>query len=158
MTDHSHRRYLVGLDESADAERALRYVLELATDTGASVTITHVVSPDEYAVVDTAPLTDLDDAFEAGVVEGLVTARRQAGSILENAVELATEDVDGDVDVESVVLFGDPVDELVRVANAKGVSAIFVGGRGQSSRSDRLLGSVAKNLVELSPVTVTVVR
>lgn len=158
MASSPNRRYLVGLDESEEAERALEYAFELAADTGASVTITHVVSPDEYAVVETEPLTDIDDAFEAGVVEGLVAARRQADTILENAVEWTAQNADGDIDVETVVLFGDPVDELIRAANSERATAILVGGRGQGSRPERLLGSVARDLVELSPITVTVVR
>nr|WP_049935682.1 universal stress protein [Haloplanus natans] len=58
---------------------------------------------------------------------------------------------------ETELLYGAPVRETTTFAESEGFDAIYVGHRGRSKRTERLVGSVAKGIVERTDCTVTVV-
>jgi nucleotide-binding universal stress UspA family protein len=60
--------------------------------------------------------------------------------------------------METMLVEGDPVDELVRVAREKEVDTIVIGSHGRSSVRRLLLGSVAEGVVRKSSVPVLVVH
>jgi nucleotide-binding universal stress UspA family protein len=61
------------------------------------------------------------------------------------------------VNVESVLLEGHPVDELIRYAEENGMDMIVMGSLGRTGIDRLLLGSVAGNVVRHSKVPVMVV-
>ena len=62
------------------------------------------------------------------------------------------------VEVESVILEGDPGEELVEFAGEKDIDLIVMGTQGKSGIQRFLLGSVAENVVRHSKQAVLVVR
>jgi nucleotide-binding universal stress UspA family protein len=79
---------------------------------------------------------------------------------LEAARSLATgvpED-DAETDVETELLAGRPADAIAERAGETDADAIFVGHRGLSEERERVVGSVAKAIVDKATVPVTVIR
>lgn len=138
-------RLLVAVDGSEQSDNALAHAERLAEATDGSLTPVHAVDPGVHEVADVDPT-----AGDRLVVEG--EAEDRARRILREAaasVERAP------VTVE--LLHGDPREVVPEFAAAEGYDGIVVGHRGLSERGERVLGSVAKSLVEHSPVPVTVV-
>jgi nucleotide-binding universal stress UspA family protein len=147
-------RFLVAVDGSASSDDALAYTLDLAGRVGAAVTVVTAVEP--AVVVEggdrEVSYTEADDRI---VQESYEEAEDRASEYLEEAAERAAE---AGIEVETELLDGDPVEAIPAYAEEAAVDALFVGHRGLSDRVESMVGSVAKGLVERSPVPVTVVR
>ncbi len=148
-------RFLVAVDGSDEAENALSYAIEIADAVDGSITVVHAVDPAVYDEGGSEPISTLSDADQRLVLESLEGAEQRGIDILEEMVELAAE---RDFDVDDELLYGDPSVEIPAYAEAEGFDAIYLGHRGRSERMERLLGSVAKVIVERASVPVTVVR
>jgi len=101
------------------------------------------------------PISGISDAERRLIIENIEDAEDGGLDILDEAAELA-EDLDHEL--ETKLLYGDPVSEITDYAEEKGFDAIFVGHRGRSEHTNRMLGSVAKEIVERATIPVTVVR
>jgi nucleotide-binding universal stress UspA family protein len=142
-------RLLVAVDGSEQSDNALAHAVRLAAETDGSVTIVHAVDPTVQEVADAPP-----NGGDRLVVEDEEDAEARADRILAAAVETV-----GDrVPVTTELLHGDPREVVPDLAASEGYDEIVVGHRGLSERQERVLGSVAKSLVEHSPVPVTVVN
>jgi nucleotide-binding universal stress UspA family protein len=147
-------KFLVATDGSGRSERALEHALAVAAAAGADLTVATVVDPD----VNEAPGSDRtgDGGAERRLIrESTEDAERRAERVLEAAEGTAAEE---GLDVETHLLYGTPVEAIAGFAAAEGFDGVFVGHRGLSAAAERVLGSVAKGLVERSDVPVTVVR
>lgn len=82
----------------------------------------------------------------------------EGNRILEQAVDIAEDSVDYDLDVETLLLTGHPTDSIVDRAHEANADAIFVGHRGMSAEQEEVVGSVAKSIVGKATVTVMVVH
>lgn len=148
-------RFLIAVDGSPEADDALDYAMEVADAMDASLTVAFAVDPSVFELGGEDPVTRLSDADERLLVEHVADAEDRGLDVLEEAAETATA---RGHDVDTELLYGDPVEELTDFAAELGYDAIFVGHRGRSNRADVMVGSVAKALVERSTVPVTVVR
>ena len=75
--------------------------------------------------------------------------------LLEEEVEFAAE---LGQEVETTLLYGDPVTEIADSAEQEDFDTVFVGHRGRSQRTDLVLGSVGTDVVRRATIPVTVVR
>ena len=148
-------KYLVAFDGSDEAKSALAYAADLADALGASITVVHVVDPYVYEEGGLEPISTFADADERLIRESLVDAEQRGLDVIDDATALAEE---LGPDIETELLYGDPVPEITDYAQEKGFDAIYVGHRGRSGRTGMLLGSVATGIVERSTIPVTVVR
>jgi nucleotide-binding universal stress UspA family protein len=146
---------LVAVDGSDEAEEAITYAAGVADAMDASMTLAHAVEPAAYDTGGSEPISSLSDADRRLVVESLEDAETRGIDLLAESAEFAG---DPGHEVETELLYGDPVEELTDFAEENGFDAIFVGHRGRSERAGLMLGSVAKALVERATVPVTVVR
>ncbi len=64
---------------------------------------------------------------------------------------------DGGVAVDTVVRHGNPSETIIELAKQHDADQIFIGRRGETKLKSLIFGSVAANLVQASPVPVTVV-
>lgn len=147
-------RVLVALDGSDPAERALDYAIDLAERTDAAITVVHAVDPSVYDRGGDEPISTLGDAEQRLVLESIEDAEGHGSDLLAEASELAQE---AGHEVDTALLYGEPVRQIVEFAAAEGFDAIVVGHQGRSARAGRMLGSVSKTVVERSSVPVTVV-
>lgn len=146
---------LVGADGSDESETALAFATDLLDAVEGSITLVHAVEPDIQNTDGTRPLEGLADADRRLIRESVEDAEDRGLPILEDAAAVA-EGLGHDVDTE--LLYGDPVNELTDYAEDGSFDLIVVGHRGHSERTELMLGSVAKDIVERATVPVTVVR
>ncbi|MFB6087199.1 MAG: universal stress protein [Haloarculaceae archaeon] len=145
--------FVVAVDGSTESDRALDHAVEIAAPMDAELTVVYSVDPDVYDTGGSEPVADLADAERRLVVESVEDAEARGEHILEEARER----VDA-VPVDAELLYGNPVETIPEFATTEGYDGIFVGHRGLSEAKERVLGSVAKGLVERSELPVTVVR
>ncbi|SEO52613.1 Nucleotide-binding universal stress protein, UspA family [Halogranum amylolyticum] len=148
-------KFLVAVDGSKESTRALDHAITIADGLGASLTVVHAVEPEVYSEGGDAPITSLSEAERRLVVEAVTDAEDRAQRVLDDAEARIA---NAGVDVESELLYGDPMAVIPSYLERVSFEGVFVGHRGFSKRYEGLLGSVAKGLVERSPVPVTVVR
>ena len=148
-------KYLVAVDGSEPSMDALRYAVEQAAATGAEVEAVSVVVPEQFFTGGDDPPMNYTEADEELVTEDIEDAEAEAQETLDGAEQLGE---DTGVDVETGMLYGEPVDELVEYAEDEGIDAVFLGHRGLSEEYEGLVGSTAKDVVGRATVPVTVVR
>ncbi|MFB6151073.1 MAG: universal stress protein [Haloarculaceae archaeon] len=147
--------FVVAVDGSEESDRALDHAVEMTAATAGTLTAVHSVDPSVYDTGGSDPVVSPGDAEDRLVVESVEDAERRAERLLDDAAERAAE---AGVDVETEILYGDPVEAIPSFATTEGYDGVFVGHRGLSEKHERVLGSVAKGVVERSSVPVTVVR
>jgi nucleotide-binding universal stress UspA family protein len=148
-------RLLVAIDGSEHSTRALEHALDLAAAAGASVTAVTAVDPNVYTDNEGTPLRDASTTGRERVLESIEDAEDRAMEVLEAAERLAT---DMSVPFETQALYGEPAEVVTDFAREEGFDGIVVGHRGLPGEYERILGSVAKSVIERADVPVTVVQ
>jgi nucleotide-binding universal stress UspA family protein len=137
------KEFLVAIDGSEGSEAAIDEALDLAQDVDA-----HVM----FALVRKPPSSLLGyPYYERLLSHELATARETLDSATDRAV-------DGGIDSASEILEGDPVDEILSVADNRGVDLIVMGSRGRGAFAGALLGSVSSGVVQHASVPVLVAK
>ena len=136
---------VIATDGSAPSRQAVEVGLDLAAENEADVLIVHVaplldVHPWSGVGVTSAFPHDLTDADRAPLIE---------------AERLAT---DRGIAVETRLLHGEPIDEIVAFADSEDADMIVVGSRGHGAVASALLGSVSLGVMHESRRPVLVVR
>ena len=139
------RRLLVPVDFSDSSLRALRYAADLAAESGASLTIVHVVAAD-YGWLDIGreEYRDLDKALQ-----------KQAAGELRALVEV---NVPRDVSTDLEVRIGRPAEEIVAAAGETKSDLIILSTQGRTGLDRYLIGSVAERVARLAPCAVYLMR
>jgi nucleotide-binding universal stress UspA family protein len=137
------KKILHANDGSDHAFNALTLALTIAKDAGAEL---HMVSVEEISY--------LPEMIEEVREETGVAARRFRG-VVNRARELAER---AGVKIETHVLTGHPVRDIVDLAADLKADLLVVGASGHSALYDRMLGSRADRLVHLAPCPVLVVK
>ena len=138
---------MVATDGSEAARRAVKSAIEFAKLSETRLYAVHVVSLGFY------PITLSTNAeWKKALEEQLMTEGKQATAYVENAGRAAN------VEVESVILEGNPAEEIIDFAEKNDFDLIVMGTHGMTGISRFLLGSVAENVVRHSKKTVLVVR
>ncbi len=130
MGDQELARILVPLDGSARAEGAVPYAINIAIGTGAELMFV-VVLPRETEW----PQIDMEQSLIRAEVAARAVSR-----------------------VSRVVQIGDPMVEIVGLADEKAADLIVMSTRGLTGRTRRKLGSVVARVLLTSPVPVFAVR
>jgi nucleotide-binding universal stress UspA family protein len=142
-------RYLAATDGSAESDEAVRYAARHAVAFGARLEIVHVLTPEAELVDGEVVMAGGDAAIEQGE------------ATLARARDLATgvaEEQGGELTVETELLTGRAADAITDHATATGADAIYVGHRGLSGERERVVGSVAKSVLDRASVPVTIIR
>ena len=140
---------LAGTDGSESSFRAVDRAADVARDAGAKLLLACAYRP-----MSAREVQDAQDVLggEAYKVSGSTPAE----DVLRDAADRARSS--GLTDIETVAVEGDPVDELVRVADRRGVDLVVVGNRGLNSLAGRLLGSVPANISHRASCDVLIVH
>jgi len=139
------KRILVGIDGSEISGRATRMAEEIAVRFGARLTLAHVVPPlllppDAYGLT----LEEIDRQHAAHAGKLLADARAALG--------------EPGVEVDTMVLSGQPAEQLATAAAAPDVGLVVVGSRGRGAVRRLMVGSVSDRLVHISTKPVLVVH
>jgi nucleotide-binding universal stress UspA family protein len=136
------KKILVGYDGSAQADKATESALALARSLDAKVLLFAVARPPEPATmveVD-AMLDDAREHFE-----------EQFKKISQRAKDL-------EVEFETAIAVGHPVEQIVHRAETDHVDLIVLGRRGKSRFEKMLVGSTAEKVLRYAHCPVMVVR
>lgn len=147
--------FLIAIDGSEQSEVALEYAISLTNPATDTLTVATAVNPDVYSEGGIEPITKLSEAEQRLIVENIETAEKRA----EETLSRVSDRISGtEITFDTITLYGNPVRELTDYADENTVDGIFVGHRGLSDRVERVVGSVAKGVVERARVPVTVVK
>lgn len=135
-------RIVVGIDASADAERALAWALEEARLRNSTVELVHAYPTPELTALPLVVTLPNDDEL-----------REAAEQVLDDALEAVGGA--GDVEIKKVVRAGGAASVLTDVA--EGADLLVVGARGLGGFRGLLVGSVSQQSVAHSPCPVVVV-
>jgi len=138
---------LVAVDGSEGSRRAVAFARDLASATGARVTLLHVLEP--------IPVVSLGFAEFYGVTQRQPTDEEMAR--LHQALHEMLEGFPRDR-VEEVIEYGNPADTIVAQADRRNVDLIVMGARGMGAVGRFLVGSVSDRVVHHARRNVTVVH
>ena len=140
------KRFLVPLDRRSPDEPAMTVVADAARAAGGTVRLLHV-----------APVPDMVvDLYGHTVAYSDQEMARVENEHMEDLRRFEPR-FDG-VAFETVVRFGDPVEQILKEAEAFGADAIAVMTSCRSGLKRTLLGSVAEALLRKAPTTVMLLR
>lgn len=145
---------VVAVDGSEESERALLHAADLTAAIDGRLTAVHAVAPAVRDRGGTGPFAGLAEAEGRLLTEPIEDAEARGERVLENAAAI----VDGEgVDLETELLYGEPVETIAGFLESEPVDGLVVGHRGLSEHAEQRMGSVAKDMLGHSPVPVTVV-
>src|SRR5260370_4975607 len=143
------RKILLPTDFSGCDNYALPYAAAIARATRATIVCVHVVEPIVPAVgysglAEPMPIADISEQLED-------SAERELPQLAE------CDEFDG-LEVEEVIVHGDPAAEIVRVASEREVDLIVVSSHGRTGLGRIIFGSTAEAVVRLASFPVLVVQ
>ncbi len=139
-------KILVPTDGSPSAVKAARWGLQLAEGTGASLVLLHVFALGAPQLMGMRAL-------------GAEEFDKMKRDIADEAMTLTRDALGGTaVPIEEVVVFGDPMREILHAANRFGADNIVMGNRGLSPLKELLIGSVSDKVVRHAKIPVTIVH
>lgn len=145
-------RILVATDGSDAAWKAIEFVVDLAKQTAASLTLVYVGDPSGYvsrSVPDPADPGHLQEPVEDYL-------KQEGDAILSDAEDLCGEK---GVSATKAIRVGEPLEEIIREAEDSQADLIVLGSRGKSSLQATLVGSVTYGLIHhQSKIPVLVVK
>ena len=139
--------YIVGLDGSEWSERAAERAINLASQTGARVELVYILD-----------VSRLQPMIVEGVAPPILDAKDEEGIANETVIAPIKNKYKAlDVEVNSVLAWGDPVDVLHDRIKKERANMVFVGRRGRSRFANLLLGSVANKLAHCTSIPIVLV-
>jgi nucleotide-binding universal stress UspA family protein len=136
---------MVAVDGSESSNRAIDAAAALARLENAALVIVSVAAPSaaatrrEFQRIEHSAADPSETASQAILMD----AQQRAGW--------------ADVRAKTIMLWGEPAEEIIKAVVGEKVDALVVGRRGHGQLAGLLLGSVSQKLVSLSPCMVTVV-
>lgn len=140
------RKILVPIDGSEYSRKAMEKAKELGSAIESEITILNVIRPmQDYKYVHNK------DFHREG--ERLLV--RESNLLLEDALQVF-EDYTGEV--KSLYKRGDPVDEIVKLAEEGNFDLVIMGSRGLGAFSRTLLGSISDKVIHHIQTSVLIVK
>lgn len=145
------KKIIVAIDGSPQSDKAAEEAVRLASVSGTRI------KSQLYAVmvlpsVKTPTYTDFFPEKPETEMPGWQEKRDRLFYVVEKAA------AEADVDLESLVLYGDPGEELMLLAEEKGCDVIVVGSSGKGRVKRTLLGSVSTKISLHAHCSVYIVR
>jgi nucleotide-binding universal stress UspA family protein len=141
------RKIMVATDGSEHVRKAVDSAIEIAKISDAKLYAVHVIALGFYSLTHST-----DSEWDKAMKEQLTKEGKEATAYVENAGKAAN------VKVESVILEGNPAEEIIDFAEKNDIDLIFMGTHGITGISRFLLGSVTENVVRHSKTAVFVLR
>ncbi len=139
-------KILVPTDGSEYSKRALEMAKEIGSALNAEITILNVMNPAINL------RTMQNKAFYEEINKGYIARSRE---ILDNALK---EFADYKGKVQSLNKIGDPVDEIINLAEEERYNLVIMGSRGAGIFSRTLLGSVSDKVIHYIKTSVLIVK
>jgi nucleotide-binding universal stress UspA family protein len=142
------KRILWPSDASESANRALDVAIEVAKQFGAKLYGLQVVT-------EVPTLTDTGPPMSGINIPRYEEELRQgAQEALEEMIKATVPD---DIEVETFIEMGKPVEVIITFAKEKGIDLIVMATHGRSGLSHLFIGSVAENVIRYSPIPTLII-
>lgn len=128
-------KILIPTDGSELSKKAGIEAVHLAKKTGGKVIVTHIIDQS---------LTKPYDVLENRAKEFIQT-------IIDYAVE-------NDVECESMIIFGSPKYDIVKLTRKSEADCIMLGTHGQTGLKSKLLGSFAQNVIKTIDLPIILIK
>lgn len=153
MKSSIFRKIMIATDGSECSKHAVDKGIEFARLSGGTVYAVYVVSTAYISAMDGSYFSSIDMfPYWDAMHEALKKQGQQAVDYVKGLGEMKG------VNVESVLLEGNPSEELIRYAEKENMDIVIMGTLGRTGLDRLLLGSVAGNVVRHSKVPVMVVK
>jgi nucleotide-binding universal stress UspA family protein len=143
----SRRRFVVGVDGSDDARRALRWAIDEAEAADADLDVVHAWD---------LPVSIVPLPINPAYARHVDVLKRAASAIVDTDLAAVVAGRPDAVHIEKIVVRGSPAGALIETA--KGADLLVVGSRGHGGFIGLLLGSVSSQCVHHAPCPVAVIR
>jgi len=145
------KKILVAIDGSPQSDKAAEEAIRMASISGSKI------KSQVYAVLvlpsmKTPSFTDFFPDKPATEMPGWEEKRDRLFYVVEKAA------AEAEVDLESMVVYGDPAEELMLLASEEGCDVIVVGSSGKGRVKRTLLGSVSTKISLHAHCSVYIVR
>ena len=141
----SVRRIVFSFDGSETSLKALPWAIRFAKESGAATVLLSVFEP----------LAQYPIGKAANLLQFEMSAKQYLEDLQNEAKEAFLKE---GLTIETVLLDGNPADEIISYAAANPIDLILCGTRGLGEIGSLLLGSVAQKLVTYSQVPVLVIK
>jgi nucleotide-binding universal stress UspA family protein len=141
------RKIMIATDGSELVRKAVDSAIETAKVCKAKLYAVYVIEMGGYSITPSR-----DTEWEKAMKEQLIIEGKEATTYVENTGRAAN------IEVESVILEGSPVDEIIDFAEKNDIDLIVMGTQGQNVIQRFLIGNVTENVVSRSKKVVLVVR
>jgi nucleotide-binding universal stress UspA family protein len=131
-------KVLVPTDFSEYARKSMEFVKDLSTLGAKEVVMLYVVDSSLFSIIRSTAWQDVVENIDR-MVEGF--KKEAEKKIKEEANALRNH-----FNVKTLVSYGIPGDEIIRIAREEDVSLIYLGGKGKDWLSAKLLGDVAEEV------------
>lgn len=152
MSTVNFKKIMIATDGSDCSRLAVDKGIELAQLSEGTVYAVYVVSMDYLSPIDGDSFSMGMDPYWESMQETLKTQGQQAVNYVKGLGEMKG------INVEPVLLEGNPSDELIRYAEDNKMDIVIMGTLGKTGLDRLLLGSVAGNVARHSKIPVMVVR
>jgi nucleotide-binding universal stress UspA family protein len=146
-------RLLVCLDGSKLAEQILPYATQQAMRYGAKIALLFVLNPKESTHI---PSTAI--GLHADQVLEPLEAEREEKVVTSYLEKLAVPIEDKGVEIELVMIHGDPAQSIINYTDKNDIDLINMGTHGRSGLGRALMGSVADHVVRESGLPIMLIR
>lgn len=143
-------KILVPVDFSKSSENALRYAILMADKMNATIMIANIVSPD-VAVI------EMPVAVDIAVNEKIKIAKERMTEITGRVLTQVLRQIKNVPVIDSTIEIGSSENKITRYAEVEDFDFIFMGTRGEHNAIDKVLGSVASNVMKHAHCPVLVI-
>ena len=147
MESNVFRKIMVATDGSELVKRAVDFAIEIANLAEAKLYAVHVVALGSDLLIPSR-----DKEWKRTIEEQLTIEGKKATAFVENAGRAVS------VEVESIILKGNPANEILDFAERNDIDLIVMGTHGKTGIQRFFIGSVSENVVRHSKRAVLVVR
>ncbi|MCQ1536356.1 universal stress protein [Methanosarcina sp. KYL-1] len=144
MREGTYKKIMVATDGSELCKKAVEAGVEISRLSGAKLYAVYVIVPTTHSA--------RDFGWEKAAMEHFRNEGEKATGFVEDAAKAAG------VEVESVLIEGQPAEKIVEFAEQNDIEMIVMGSLGKTGLDRFLLGSVAENVVRHAKTPVLVVR
>lgn len=152
METVNFKKIMIATDGSACSRLVADKGIELARLSGGTVYAVYVVSTDYFAPINGDSFPMSVDPYWMPIREAWEKQGQQALNTIKSLGNMKR------INVEPVLLEGNPSEELIRYAEEEKMDIVIMGTHGKTGLNKLLLGSVAEKLVHHLKVPVMVVR
>jgi len=145
------KKILVAIDGSPQSDKAAEEAIRLAAQSGVKLR-SHVYAILVLPSLKPSSFTDFFPSKPPTEEPEWQEKRERLFYVVEKSAR------DADVSVESMVLYGDPAEELIHFAKEKGCDVIVIGSSGKGMVKRTLLGSVSTKVALQAQCSVYIVR